>query len=91
MVVQSVEEYDSKIIGINEYEVIVGFDVVVIIVGLFCRFGMSWDDLLGKNVNIVVQGVWEVLCYFFNVILIVVINFLDVMIYLVWKVIGLFF
>ncbi|QUS59694.1 malate dehydrogenase [Synechocystis sp. PCC 7338] len=89
MSAQSVEEYDSKIVGTNDYEATAGSDVVVITAGLPRKPGMSRDDLLGKNANIVAQAARETLRYSPNAILIVVTNPLDVMTYLAWKVTGL--
>ena len=89
MSAQSVEEYDSKIVGTNEYEATAGSDIVVITAGLARKPGMSRDDLLGKNANIVAQAARQALQYSPNAVFIVVTNPLDVMTYLTWKVTGL--
>ncbi len=89
MSAQSVEENNCSIVGTNDYADTAGADVVVITAGMARKPGMSRDDLLGKNANIVAQSAQKALQYSPNAIFIVVTNPLDVMTYLVWKVTGL--
>ncbi len=48
-----VEGYDSRITGTNGYEETAGSDLVVITSGIARKPGMSRDDLLRTNMNIV--------------------------------------
>src|SRR3989338_5836218 len=45
--------YDSKVVGATDYEPTAGSDIVVITAGLQRKPGMSRDDLLKTNANIV--------------------------------------
>src|SRR5439155_27364314 len=53
-----IEGYDSHILGTNDYRDTANSDIVVITAGLHRKPGMSRDDLLVKNYDIV-QGVTE--------------------------------
>src|SRR5882672_6417258 len=48
-----VEGYDSQILGTNDYKDTANSDIVIITAGLPRRPGMSRDDLLMKNYEIV--------------------------------------
>ena len=48
-----VEGYDSQIVGTNGYDETAGSDIVVITSGIARKPGMSRDDLLRTNMNIV--------------------------------------
>src|SRR6201984_1026113 len=48
-----VEGYDSQIVGTNDYKDTANSDIVIITAGLPRRPGMSRDDLLMKNYEIV--------------------------------------
>src|SRR5690606_7247729 len=48
-----IEGYDSRLTGSNDYAATANSDVVVITAGLARKPGMSRDDLLLKNANIV--------------------------------------
>ncbi len=83
-----VERYDSNIVGTNDYKDTAGSDVIIITSGLARKPGMSRDDLLIKNVEIV-RGVTEQAAkHSPNAILIVVSNPLDAMVYTAWKASG---
>ena len=86
MAAQSVAENNCEIVGTNDYADTAGSDVVVITAGMARKPGMSRDDLLDKNANIVAQSARSSLKYSPNAIFIVVTNPLDVMTYLTWKV-----
>lgn len=77
---------DVEIVGSNNYEATKGSDVVVITAGLPRKPGMSRDDLLTANANIVTPAVTESLKYSPNAILVVLTNPLDTMAYLAMKV-----
>ncbi|MFN2441714.1 MAG: malate dehydrogenase [Thermoanaerobaculia bacterium] len=74
-----VEQFDAKITGTNTYEATAGSDIVVITAGLPRKPGMSRDDLLWKNEEIVASVTQEVVKYSPDTILIIVSNPLDAM------------
>jgi malate dehydrogenase len=74
-----VEKYDSILSGTNGYEETKSSDVVVITAGLPRKPGMSRDDLLWKNEEIVAGVTREIVKRSPNCILIVVSNPLDAM------------
>ena len=80
-----VEQFDTAILGTNSYSDTKNSDVVVITAGLARKPGMSRDDLLAKNAEIVGGIVTEIVRYSPNTVLIIVTNPLDVMSYLAWK------
>ena len=53
---------DANVVGTNDYEPTAGSDVVVITSGIARRPGMSRDDLLLTNMNIVTAVTGEVRC-----------------------------
>ena len=83
-----VENYDSRIVGTNGYEETAGSDIVVITAGLPRKPGMSRDDLLMKNYEIVAGVTREVAKRSPNAFLIVVSNPLDAMAQTAMKVSG---
>jgi len=74
-----VEKYDSILSGTNGYDETKNSDVVVITAGLPRKPGMSRDDLLWKNEEIVAGVTREIVKRSPNCILIVVSNPLDAM------------
>jgi malate dehydrogenase len=80
-----VEGFKAKIKGTNSYEDTKDSDVVVITAGLARKPGMSRDDLLFKNAEIVGGVVTECAKYSPKAIIVIVTNPLDVMTYLAWK------
>ncbi len=83
-----IEGFDSDIIGANSYQPTADSDVIIITSGLARKPGMSRDDLLAKNVQIVKDVTQQAAKYSPNAILIVVSNPLDAMVYTAWKVSG---
>lgn len=77
---------DTRITGANDYGETAGSDIVVITAGLPRKPGMSRDDLLAKNADIMRKAVTEVLAVSPEAILIILTNPLDVMSYLAMKV-----
>ena len=71
--------YDSNVTGANDYEETAGSDVVVITSGSPRKPGMSRDDLLKTNQNIVASVTEEVVEHSPETILVVVANPLDAM------------
>lgn len=80
---------DSKIYGTADYADTKDSDIVVITAGLARRPGMTRDDLLIKNAQIVSQCAGNAIKYSPNATFIVVSNPLDVMTYVTLKVTGL--
>jgi malate dehydrogenase len=77
--------YEPKVVGTNGYEETAGSDVVVITAGLARKPGMTRDDLLFKNAEIVGSVVQEIVRRSPNAILVLVTNPLDAMVQLAWK------
>lgn len=77
---------DVKVIGSNDFEATKGSDIVVITAGLPRKPGMSREDLLSINAEIVKNGTRESLKYSPEAIFIVLTNPLDTMAYLTMKV-----
>ncbi|HEV7921414.1 MAG TPA: malate dehydrogenase [Thermoanaerobaculia bacterium] len=74
-----VERFDSILTGTNGYDETAGSDVVVITAGLPRKPGMSRDDLLWKNEEIVAGVTREIVSRSPDCILIIVSNPLDAM------------
>ena len=74
-----VERFDARIRGSNGYDETEGSDVVVITAGLARKPGMTRDDLVNKNTEIVSGVVREIVKRSPDTILIVVSNPLDAM------------
>ena len=83
-----IERYDCNIVGTNRYEDTADSDVVIITSGLARKPGMSRDDLLAKNVEIVRSVTEQAARFSRGAVLIVVSNPLDAMVYTAWKVSG---
>jgi len=83
-----VEGYDSRILGTNDYKDTANSDIVIITAGLPRRPGMSRDDLLMKNYDIVKGVTEQVVKYSPNSILIIVSNPLDAMVQTAFRVSG---
>jgi malate dehydrogenase len=83
-----IERSDSKIIGTSDYSDIAGSDVVVVTAGLPRKPGMSRDDLIEKNVQIVKEVSGQIKKHAPEAIVIVVSNPLDAMVYTAWKTTG---
>ena len=83
-----VEGYDVTITGANDYEPTANSDVVVITAGFPRKPGMSRDDLLMKNYEIVREAAEKAAKHSPNAILIIVTNPLDAMCWTAFKVSG---
>ena len=79
---------DVHIIGTNDYKDTAGSDIVVITAGLPRKAGMSRDDLLKKNYEIVKAVTEQAVANSPEAILIVVSNPLDAMVQTAFKVSG---
>jgi len=76
-----IDSYSTRIIGTSDYKDTSNSDIVVITAGLPRKPGMSRDDLITTNANIVNTVTKSILEYSENPVIIVVSNPLDVMTY----------
>jgi malate dehydrogenase len=76
---------DVKIVGSNDYDTTEGSDIIVITAGLPRKPGMSRDDLLTANAEIVRKATLDTIQRSPNAIYIVLTNPLDAMAYLALK------
>jgi malate dehydrogenase len=83
-----VEGYDVSIVGSNGYEETAGSDIVVITAGFPRKPGMSRDDLLLANYEVVKSATEQAVKHSPNAILILVTNPLDAMCWTAMKVSG---
>ena len=83
-----VERTDTRITGTNGYDETKDSDLVIITAGLPRKPGMSRDDLLAKNTDIVKSVTEQVVAQSPDSILIIVSNPLDVMTYVAYKTSG---
>ncbi len=83
-----VSGFDARITGTNSYAQTAGSDVVVITAGVPRKPGMSRDDLLKTNYNIVKSVTEQVVKHSPDSILIVVSNPLDAMVQTAFRVSG---
>ncbi|MBN2591333.1 MAG: malate dehydrogenase [Sedimentisphaerales bacterium] len=83
-----VELYNAHITGTRDWEKTANSDIVIITSGLARKPGMSRDDLLAKNVQIVKSVSEQVKKYSPDSTVIVVCNPLDAMVYTAAKVTG---
>jgi malate dehydrogenase len=84
-----VEGYDVKVMGTTDYADTAGSDIVVITAGIARKPGMSRDDLLAINNDVVRSAAENSIKYSPNAILILVTNPLDVMCWAAWRATGL--
>lgn len=80
---------DTSIVGSNDYAATKSSDIVIITAGIARKPGMSRDDLLKTNAEIVGTAAIETLKHSPNAIFIVLTNPLDTMAYLTMKKTGL--
>lgn len=80
--------WDVGFTGASDYDATADSDLVIITAGLARKPGMSRDDLLAKNTEIVASVAREVASRSPKAKLIVVSNPLDAMVYVTWKVSG---
>jgi malate dehydrogenase len=83
-----VEKTDVKVVGSNNYEPTAGSDIVVITAGFPRKPGMSRDDLLIANYEIVKAATEQAVKYSPSSILILVTNPLDAMCQVAYQVSG---
>jgi malate dehydrogenase len=80
---------DVRITGSNDYAATSGSDIIVITAGLPRKPGMSRDDLLQANADIVRKATEEAIKHSPEAIFVVLTNPLDVMAYLTMKTAGI--
>lgn len=80
--------YDSRLMGTNGYDETDGSDIIVITAGLARKPGMSRDDLLAANGDIVKKVATETGRRSPNAVMIVVTNPMDVMAFVAMKACG---
>ncbi|MBU2548083.1 MAG: malate dehydrogenase [Proteobacteria bacterium] len=83
-----VEKHDFKILGSNSYDPSENSDVVIITAGIARKPGMSRDDLIKTNMNIVANVTREIASRSPQATLIIVSNPLDAMCHVAYKVSG---
>ena len=83
-----VEQFDSHVVGTNNYSDIADSDVVIITAGLPRKPGMSRDDLLATNAKIMKEVCVGVKQHAPNAFVIVVSNPLDAMAFVAKQVLG---
>jgi malate dehydrogenase len=83
-----VQGYDCTLTGANDYEATANSDIVVITAGFPRKPGMSRDDLLMANYEVVKGASEQIAKYSPNAIIIVVTNPLDAMCWTAWKATG---
>jgi malate dehydrogenase len=79
-----IEGHSRSLIGTNDYADTANSDIVVITAGLPRKPGMTRDDLLKTNAQIVQDAATGAIAHSPNALLIVVTNPLDVMTYVAW-------
>jgi malate dehydrogenase len=84
-----IENYDVKLTGANDYEATANSDIVVITAGFPRKPGMSRDDLLMANYEVVKTAAEQSVKYSPNTILVLVTNPLDAMCWTAMKATGL--
>ncbi len=83
-----VERHDARVVGAYDYAATADSDIVVITAGLARKPGMSRDDLLLKNHQIVSSVVEQAVKHSPDTLLLVVSNPLDAMVYTALKTSG---
>jgi len=85
----SIHGFDTRVKGTVNFEDTADSDICIITAGVPRKPGMSRDDLLSINANIVKTVTQSLVKYSPDTIIIVVSNPLDVMTYVAWKASGL--
>jgi malate dehydrogenase len=74
-----IEGFDSRVIGVNDYEACAGSDIFIVTAGIARKPGMSRDDLLKTNAGVISSVCSEIKRVAPDSIVIMVTNPLDVM------------
>jgi malate dehydrogenase len=84
-----IEDFDAKIAGANDYSIISGADVVIVTAGFPRKPGMSRDDLIGKNAEVVATVGANIKKHCPDAFVITITNPLDVMVWVMRESSGL--
>jgi malate dehydrogenase len=84
-----IEDFDSKVVGTNDYAQLAGADVVIVTAGIPRKPGMSRDDLIGINAKVITSVGENIKKHCPNAFVIVITNPLDVMVWVMKEVSGL--
>jgi malate dehydrogenase len=84
-----VEDFDAEIVGGNDYSIIAGADVVIVTAGFPRKPGMSRDDLIGKNAEVVATVGQNIKKHCPNAFVITITNPLDAMVWVMREASGL--
>ena len=83
-----IEGFDTRVVGANDYPPAAGSELVVVTAGIARKPGMSRDDLVRTNADIVKQVAQEIKQHCPQAIVVVVSNPLDVMCWVTKQVTG---
>src|SRR5467141_3838566 len=83
-----IEGFDTRVVGANDYAPATGSELVVVTAGIARKPGMSRDDLVRTNADIVKQVAQQIKQTCPNAIIVVVSNPLDVMCWVTKQVTG---
>src|SRR5207248_1757353 len=83
-----IEGFDTRVVGANDYAPAAGSELVVVTAGIARKPGMSRDDLVRTNADIVKQVSQQIKQHCPNAIVLVVSNPLDVMCWVTKQVTG---
>ncbi|HEU5262687.1 MAG TPA: malate dehydrogenase [Gemmatimonadales bacterium] len=83
-----IEGFDTRVVGSNDYAPAVGSEIVVVTAGIARKPGMSRDDLVRTNADIVKQVSQQIKRHCPKAIVVVVSNPLDVMCWVTKQVTG---
>jgi malate dehydrogenase len=83
-----VDGFDVDLKGTNSYQDLAGADVIIVTAGFPRKPGMSRDDLLNKNIEIMRDVATNVKTHCPNAFVIVISNPLDAMVYAMKKITG---
>lgn len=89
MHLRSVERFGPRVSGTNDYDDTAGSDVVVVTAGLPRKPGMTRDDLLAANSDIVRSVITRAVAASPDAVFVCVTNPLDMMTWLAWRLSGL--
>ena len=83
-----IEGFDTRVVGANDYKAAAGSEIVVVTAGIARKPGMSRDDLVRTNAEIVKQVSQQITQHCPNAIVLVVSNPLDVMCWVTKQITG---
>jgi len=81
-------KYDTRLIGGNDGSLMADSDLIIVTAGLPRKPGMTREDLLNSNINIIDDILNDVMKYAADALLLFVTNPVDVVTYYAWKKTG---